>query len=389
MNKLYLHLGSPKTATTAIQYFLHDNNEQLLKLGYEFPDTQEDFRDDKGFAQINNDESAYANGNIIMDALVLSAYLKGADAFDDILQYVFPDMVEYYKFVIADNKTDFNTFLRYLKEKLEKNSVILSSENLWTFNYEFLERFAKEFGDRVEVIVYLRRQDYYVESMWNEVIKLGVVCDIVEDYLFFMMSEEHDNHGLRYKTRLNKIAQIVHKEHIHVRLYEDSTIKKDGGICFDFLRTIGIDAEKYEWKKTRRNVNERISGPAVNMKRIFNEYLQHKVRGKEEILDQIPDHIGKYNRIFYRLSTEYVKSLAGKDYYFSLDYRQRMQKLFAADNEYIAREFLGKKPGEALFEDDNWGIEQNVKPLSMNEEMLLRLLFEVCYNEEVREQLTT
>ncbi len=388
MNKLYLHLGTPKTATTAIQFFLHDNNEKLLELGYEFPDTQADFKDDRGFAQINNDESAYANGNIIMDALVLSAYKKGSEAFDEVLQYVFPDMIEYYKAVIADNKTNFDAFIKYLKDKLEKNNVILSSENLWTFNYDFLERFAKEFGDRIEVIVYLRRQDYYVESMWNEVIKLGVVCDIVEDYLFFMLTEENDNHGLRYKSRLNKIAGIVNKKNIHVRLYEDSTIKKDGGICFDFLRTVGIDPAKIEWKKTKRKVNERISGPAVNMKRIFNEYMQHRVGGKEEILDLIPEHVGRYNRIFYRLSTEYVKNLNGKDYYLQTDFRLRIQKLFAADNEFIAREYLGKKPGETLFEDDNWGIEQSVKPLSMNEEMLLRLLFEVCYNEEVRNQLT-
>ncbi|MCR4902294.1 MAG: hypothetical protein K6A23_05505, partial [Butyrivibrio sp.] len=351
MNKLYLHLGTPKTATTAIQFFLHDNNEKLLELGYEFPDTQADFKDDRGFAQINNDESAYANGNIIMDALVLNAYNKGQEAFDEVLQYVFPDMAEYYKAVIADNKTNFEAFVKYLKDKLEKNNVILSSENLWTFNYDFLERFAKEFGDRIEVIVYLRRQDYYVESMWNEVIKLGVVCDIAEDYLFYMLTEENDNHGLRYKSRLNKIAAIVNKEHIHVRLYEDSTIQKDGGICFDFLRTVGIDPEKIEWKKTKRKVNERISGPAVNMKRIFNEYLQHKVGGKEEILDLIPEHIGRYNRIFYRLSNEYVKNLNGKDYYFLSDFRLRIKKLFAADNEYIAREYLGKEPGETLFED--------------------------------------
>ena len=59
MNKLYLHLGTPKTATTAIQFFLHDDRDQLLALGYDFPDTRSDFGKDRGYAQLKNDESAY------------------------------------------------------------------------------------------------------------------------------------------------------------------------------------------------------------------------------------------------------------------------------------------------------------------------------------------
>ena len=388
MNKLIVHMGTPKTATTAIQYFLHNNYEQLLALGYEFPDTQSDFKADRGFATLNNDESAFANGNVIMDSQVLTAYRQGQEAFDDILDYVFPDMAEYYRAVISGNTSDFDAIVSYIGKKLEDRTVIISSENLWTFRYDFLQRFVQEFGSRVEVIVYLRRQDSYVESMWNEVIKLGVVSDIVEDYLFFMLSEENDNHGLRYKTRLHRIAKIVGREHVHVRLFEEHTIKQKGGISYDFLRAVGIDPEAHAWVAPKRKVNERISGPAVNMKRIFNEYLAHRVGNKEAILDQIPNHVGRYNRIFSRLSTEYVKTLPGKDFYLSSDYRLRLKQIFAADNAFIAEEYLGKKPGETLFEDDDWTADRTVQPLTMNEEMLLRLLFEVCYNEEVREQLS-
>lgn len=382
MNKLFLHLGTPKTGTTAIQFFLHNNEEKLRELGYEFPDTRTDFRKDKGFTQINNDESAYANGNVIMDAQVLTAYRQGPEAFEDILNHVFPDIAEYYREVIGNNETDFDVLIEYIREKLESRHVIISSENLWTFKYDFLRRFVKEFGDRVEVIVYLRRQDKYVESMWNEVIKLGVVSDIIEDYLFFLLSEENDNHGIRYKTRLQKICKIVGKEHMKVRLYEEGAFRHSGGIHYDFLRAVGIDPEKHEWIKLKRDVNERLSGPAVNLKRIFNEYLQQKVDGKGEILDQVPDHVRKYNRIFYRLSSEYVKTLPEKDFYLSSSYRMRMEKLFAADNAYVAENFFGKGAGEPLFEDNDWTTEQNVKPLSMSEEIMLRMVFELCYNEE-------
>ena len=383
MNKLYIHMGTPKTGTTALQFFLHNNMEILNSLGFDFPDISADFPDDKGFTKINNDESAYANGNFIIDSQVLSAYQQGPEAFNKILQYVFPDIAEYYRDVIDENGTDFDTLVNYINDKLKKNNVIISSENLWTFNYDFLERFIREFGDKVEVVVYLRRQDYYIESMWNEVIKLGVVSDTIEEYFGYMLYEENDNHGLRYKKRLVEISEIIGKEHLHVRIYGKQELKRYGGLYNDFLHAIGIEYDKYQWALPKNTINERISGPTVNIKRVFNEYLEMKVGSKSDILDMIPEHVGKYNKIFYRLSSSYTKTQTSKDYYFSSSDRMRMEKLFADDNAYIAQEFLGKAPGIPLFRDNNWTTERSVIPLSANEETILRMFYEVFYNEDL------
>ena len=38
MAKAYLHIGMPKTGTTAIQCFLRDNREELKKQGFCYPD---------------------------------------------------------------------------------------------------------------------------------------------------------------------------------------------------------------------------------------------------------------------------------------------------------------------------------------------------------------
>ncbi|MBR1598061.1 MAG: hypothetical protein IJ661_04000 [Lachnospiraceae bacterium] len=37
-NTLYLHIGMPKSGTSAIQTFLYKNNEKLKSYGYEYPD---------------------------------------------------------------------------------------------------------------------------------------------------------------------------------------------------------------------------------------------------------------------------------------------------------------------------------------------------------------
>ncbi len=386
MNRLYLHLGTPKTGTTAIQFFMHNNKDLLLKLGYDYPDTVADFPDDMGYSKDQNNESAYANGNFILDALALTAYRQGPEAFESFLQYVFPDIAELYRKVIKDNTTDFDIFIQYLKDKLEKNNVIISSENLWPFHYDFLKQFIQELGDRLELIVYLRRQDQYVESMWNEVIKLSISTDTVEEYYDFLLFEEHDNHGLRYMRRLKKLCQIVGKEHLHIRLYESNALKRSGGIHQDFLRAVGINPSENEWTMLQRDVNERISGPAINIKRVFNEYLQQRIASGVDTPDQTQDHINKYNGIFYRLSSAYTRKQPEKDSYFSSSERIRMEKLFARDNAYIAEKLLGRAPGVPLFEDNDWTVGQNVKPLSANEETLLRMFFEVCYNEDIWKQ---
>ncbi|MCR5452017.1 MAG: hypothetical protein K6F00_05250 [Lachnospiraceae bacterium] len=382
MNKLIVHLGTPKTGTTAIQFFLHDNAKRLMELNYDFPDVKEVFTEDRGFFNIDNNESSYANGNFIIDTLALSAYKEGRESFEELLKHVFPDIAEYYRTVIPDNKTDFDMFIAYIKERLSKHNVIISSENLWTFSYDFLKKLKAEIEEEIEVVVYLRRQDKYVESMWNEVIKLGVVSDTVQEYFDYMIYDEADNHGIHYGRRLKQLIGIVGRENVKVRLYEKESFSKNGGLCFDFLDAIGINDDRENWSERKIDPNGRIAGSTVNLKRIFNEYLSKRVdNDKDIILNKRLDHVREYNEIFYRLSSVYSKKNRPADAYFSAKERLRLEKLFSADNEYIAKEFFGRETGEALFANDNWSAERNVEPLSINEEAILRLLFEMCYDK--------
>lgn len=380
MNRLILHIGTPKTASTAIQCFLYDNREKLLHLGYEYPDVMEDFPKDKGLAALRNDEFAHTNGNFIIDAQVRSAWKQGPEAFDQVLANVFPDLIAFYKEVVLDGVTDLDDFLAYLGEKLTRNSVILSSENLWIVSYEYLRRMKEAFGDQLEVIVYLRRQDLYMESMWNEAVKLGVISATIEEHVDHILLEPHDNYGIRYAERLKELCSIIGREHIVVRLYEPRILKQNGGIFVDILRSIGLDPSQNEWITGEKAINSRIEGPYVNLKRIFNEYMQQRVSSAESILARCEEHISRYNEIFSRLSSTYGRRQPGKDAYLTARDRMWLKRLFAADNAYIATTFCDKAEGEPLFTDDDWTKERNVDPLSMNEEAILRLFFETYYN---------
>lgn len=51
-NTLLLHIGTPKTGTTALQKFLSENSEELKKQGWDFPDMLKEW-------QIQYGERAY------------------------------------------------------------------------------------------------------------------------------------------------------------------------------------------------------------------------------------------------------------------------------------------------------------------------------------------
>jgi len=65
-------------------------------------------------------ESAYANGNIIMDAQALTAYRQEPEAFEDVLDCVFLDMGIRH-FVFAVNKMDLVGYDRDSYMRLEKD----------------------------------------------------------------------------------------------------------------------------------------------------------------------------------------------------------------------------------------------------------------------------
>ena len=132
---LYVHVGTTKTGTTAIQSFCIDNQEVLNRQGDCYP----------LFPYRYKDVSERRNAHfLVADAQDVSGghFREGMDR------------------------------IRGLFE--EYPNVILSDEGIWSATYEqrismwrALKAEAKEAGFRVKVIVYLRRQDMYLISGWN------------------------------------------------------------------------------------------------------------------------------------------------------------------------------------------------------------------------------
>ena len=310
MNTLLIHIGSPKTGTTALQNFLYDNAKELESYNWRYPDLKREL-----FELDSLRISKQINGNVFLNK-------------DDTV-----DVDSYYWNQI------WGRVLQHLKEK----NVIISSEILfWDSATNIFLEGAKKKYDNIKVVVYLRRQDKFVESWWNQTIKQGTSCET--NFIEYAYSDKMQNFVF-YGRKLDQISTIVGKENLIVRIYEKEQLKNAASIASDFLSLLGIDPDSMELKKCKRH------NPALSP-----NYLEIKSQ-----INSVVDCENKLIRQYYRnsfleLSDKFVEKDEEKGF-FTIEERKQFMKRFASENERIAREYLQRENG-VLFFDQNMDIPQ-------------------------------
>lgn len=194
MATVYLHIGLPKTGTTVLQYFLYNNADILSQHGIAYPD----------FGLRYKNESAH-----------LSFRKNG-------------------RFLIAPNtsngKRDFSRPADEYAPTLDKiaelgktyDRILISDEGIWKISKKrenFWSDLKSDLTDRgldLKLIVYLRRQDSFVQSMYAQRVKETKKPFTFEEYL----ASEASDWPLDFKERLDYISGIVGKEAMIVRIYE-------------------------------------------------------------------------------------------------------------------------------------------------------------------------
>lgn len=310
-NSLLIHIGMPKTGTTALQNFLLQNNDKLLKYGWCYPILSEDEMDTQDMSDIEACGNAY-----------------------DIYQAL----------VSENNKQELDKGMEIVLKKLKEKNVIISTEGISVDGIELfiggIEKIKK-----IKVVVYLRRQDREIESMYNQLIKGGNVYDTFEK---FIESEENLKKWLGYLSKLDSISQIIGKENLIVRVYESQQLVGND-IVADFMSVLGIPLDKDEWKKNLKK-NFAIEGNALEIKRVVNSAFGIKSFFNKENMEVDRDTKVNFNDIFIKLSGSFKKS-NDEFGFFMTDKRKEFLEKFALENEQIAREYLNREDG-ILFYDD-------------------------------------
>ena len=307
MSTLYLHIGTPKTATTSIQKFCMENQEVLNKKGFSYPIL--DFKYPK--VEIRR------NGHFLVGKLLDS---NGQEDHEGEI-------------------TLWNKGLSMLHNDLEKfGNVILSDENIWHSSvgskfdfWEKLQSDAENNNYKIKVIVYLRRQDDFANSWLSQQIKEG--WNTYAGVKWDAFIHRPKGVALDYYGLLEKIAEIIGKENIIVRIFERKRFLGNGGTIYsDFLDTVGLDYTD-EFQVVTEETNPSLTANSQEIRRVINTILSDT----------------DSTRSFLRKISEECERLKSPDNVFEMlteDEADSFMKKYAGGNAAIAREYLGLESDE-------------------------------------------
>jgi hypothetical protein len=303
---IFLHIGPPKTGTSAIQQFLSANRKILKESGYLYPG--------RGLAHhdMAREFPSLTVTDIRNPALATKKYFAEIDAsgLD--------------KIILSSEKF---------------NGLMLQRENLKEEIASLREFLIPRF--QVYIIFYVRRQDERIESMYNETVR-GSRKRTDESFSeFIKKTTQRGPDDLKTDTMSSSLECYSHllewsnafgKENILVRCNEEEQLPK--GIYHDFLETIGLTLDSRYWIPENR-VHESLSWDLTEVMRICNTQFKEDIDFHMFLLGNfIKINSGDKQRKRHRLSPQQRRDLIDS---------------FEESNAKIAREFLGRKDGRLFY----------------------------------------
>lgn len=228
--EVFLHIGIPKTGTSAIQKYMFDSRHELINKSFLYPNS-------------------------------------------GILGIAHYDISTAFREIDNDNKTKkHHQILENLISEINKTlctKVLISSEAFVKVkNIKNIKDWLGKYS--VKILIYLRRHDHWWQSMYSQAAKQVVnppwPIDI-QGYLDYSLN----NPNLRYSNYsyfVDSWSNIFGKENVIVRVYEKE--QNIGGIIPDFLDAIGVDSLSNDHSKHYLRINKSLDPKTIYMLSIVN-----------------------------------------------------------------------------------------------------------------------
>ncbi len=296
MSTLYLHIGMPKTGTTAVQGFFETNQEVLKQYGISYPIMEQ------------RETGGYKNGHF------LSIRDYNRDLYKHNWSIVESELKKYEKVLLSDETLfrtggDVEEFWKIISERTEKA------------------------GADLKVIVYFRRQDDFFRSYYFQNIRKRTrVLSLRESVLREWMYMPHWN----YYNYAQRIASVIGKENTIVRVYEKDQLKGGrGSTVDDILEILGIGPDKYkDLDFELKMYNPSIGDLTAAAKRYYNQVF-------EEHLTKLENH-----KITWVLNTAdqklFEKGMIKNRTGMTKDIRKKVLNKYRNSNKKLAREYFGR-----------------------------------------------
>lgn len=285
--KLILHCGIHRTGSTSIQKNLTSNREALKRQGFLYPEIEGVSSPDSLPSRLNVEAS------------------KIARFFGEIETQ-------------ASHRT---------------HTVILSSEDLCRIkNFRFLKGVPKKY--EIYVALYLRRQDLWLESWYNQNVKWPWDAEFSGSDIQYFIGKSKNFPWINYENLLGRIEEFVPLEKIHVRcIGEDNTTSSTD----DFLSFCGIDSNLLQKEADK---NQSLSSAKIDiLRRIDIIALPGPARLK----------------VLGALSKIKIQEDSGNRAFLTRAERLKILADFMESNDHVARRYFGRNK---LF-SDKWSEELN------------------------------
>lgn len=332
MATVYLHIGTSKTGTTALQKFMRKNEEEMKKQGYCYPLMK------LGIQALYRDRNA--------QFLIYESIHEKRKKDETSAQH--------------ELRVKENGYRQVAEAAKKYDNIVLSDEQIW-YKAKKEENFWKEMvgefrkiGCEVKVIVYLRRQDLLVQSLWNQNVKMFRKTAL--SFEECVDSDYFDYFPLDYYEHLKVIEKDVGKENMIVRPYERGRFGgSENSIFSDFFESIGLTlTDKFTKEGIKTNFS--LEGNYVEIKRLMNgvpEYRAMRDFMARPVLN---------GSTYFTLRGENEKTNM-----FTYEGQVAFLKRYEESNNKVAEEYLGRR-GEPLFYDS----VKETSVWSLNEEVMYR-----------------
>lgn len=297
---IYFHIGSPKTGSTAVQWFLSINNKKLLKQGLFYPIVGRNHQEPV------SGKVMYVNGSLLMDESYKEHFEEMVSAF----------------------------------EKTGANKMIISEEGIFDHLDDFvikIKSIASSNKYNYKIIVYLRNSLEYCSSLWKENVRQCFETSSLEEYI--------DGHC--YSSSLNgihELSEIIGVDNIIVKTYEKETWLNNN-LLEDFFSIFGINnLEIYE--HAQKLINTGYSRHMTEKYRYLNMLglqMFRDLSGTQKVEEMLGIFYGIFLRqesassprsLFESIPDDIIKKICDKNY---LDECQIARTFLKKDELFIKR----------------------------------------------------